>query len=71
MPIYDKARVRKILWVLFIALLLFILSGIDAIRYKYIHMQGGVVYKIDRIYGDTYLITPSGIKKLEGAPKLL
>lgn len=43
----------------------FLISQMEMVRYKYVPMPtGGGVYKVDRFTGDTYLVTPSGIRKV-------
>jgi len=45
------------------------LVSISQVRYKYVPTANplGVVYKIDRLYGDTYLILGNTISKVEEA----
>jgi hypothetical protein len=36
----------------------------DRSRYKFMKGEGGRIYKTDKVSGDVYLLTPSGMKKL-------
>lgn len=57
---------KQIWWVIaIIGAAIFLISQMEMVRYKYVPMPtGGGVYKVDRFTGDTYLVTPSGIRKV-------
>lgn len=65
---FSKEHIISILLVFILGLLLGLgASQIDTMRYQYIPIKDGLVYKIDRINGKIFIITPSSaeiIKKV-------
>lgn len=58
---------KQIWWVIaIIGVAILLISQMEMVRYKYVPMPTGTgVYKVDRFTGETYIVTPSGIRKVQ------
>ncbi len=63
---FSKEHIISML-IIFIFGLLLGLGGsqIDILRYQYIPIEKGLVYKIDRITGKIFIITPSSAEAIK------